>query len=154
MRRWIKFTLAGTAGFAVQVAALAALTQIAGLHYLIATDVASRGIDVVGITHVVNYDLPMDIENYVHRIGRTGRIGKDGVAISFVTPEQGGHLTEIEKTINKLIDEDRIEGFEAYTSRRRSVSEPTEGAGVDTDTPPPPRKPVYGKFVRRHSNRL
>jgi ATP-dependent RNA helicase DeaD len=129
--------------------------RAAKLHYLIATDVASRGIDVVGITHVVNYDLPMDIENYVHRIGRTGRIGKDGVAISFVTPEQGGHLTEIEKTINKLIDEDRIEGFEAYTSRRRVVSESQDGASADTDTPPPPpRKPVYGKFVRRHSNRL
>ncbi len=127
--------------------------RAAKLHYLIATDVASRGIDVVGITHVVNYDLPMDIENYVHRIGRTGRIGKDGVAISFVTPEQGGHLTEIEKTINKLIDEDRIEGFEAYTSRRRSA--PSNGDNPEVaETPPPPRKPVYGKFVRRHSNRL
>ena len=59
-----------------------------------------------GISHVINYDLPMDIENYVHRIGRTGRIGKDGIAISFVTPEQGGLLTDIEVMINRLIDRD------------------------------------------------
>ena len=81
---------------------------------------ASRGIDVSGISHVINYDLPMDIENYVHRIGRTGRIGKDGVAIAFVTPEQGGHLTDIEMTINRLIDEDFIDGFEAYTAEAAS----------------------------------
>ncbi len=121
------------------------------VHYLIATDVASRGIDVLGISHVINYDLPMDIENYVHRIGRTGRIGRDGVAISFVTPEQGGHLTEIEKTINRLIDEDRVEGFEAYTPRKRVEPAPTANGEAP---PPPPRKPVFGKFVRRYSNRL
>jgi ATP-dependent RNA helicase DeaD len=88
------------------------------IQYLIATDVMSRGIDVTDITHVINYDLPNDIENYVHRIGRTGRIGKDGVAISFVAPEQGGLLTEIEMKINKLIDADQIEGFEAYAPRK------------------------------------
>jgi ATP-dependent RNA helicase DeaD len=132
----------------------------ARLHFLIATDVASRGIDVTGITHVINYDLPMDIENYVHRIGRTGRIGRDGVAISFVTPEQGGHLTEIEKTINRLIDEDKIEGFDAYTPRQRPV-DPPQPPPVGSDAPPPaeeppaaPRKPVFGKSVRRYSNRL
>ena len=129
----------------------------AKVHYLIATDVASRGIDVTGITHVINYDLPMDIENYVHRIGRTGRIGKDGVAISFVTPEQGEHLTQIEMTINKLIDEDRIEGFQAYAPRRQShappASEPGSAAPLVEETPTPP-KPVYGKRVKRYSTRL
>jgi ATP-dependent RNA helicase DeaD len=127
------------------------------VHHLIATDVASRGIDVLGISHVINYDLPMDIENYVHRIGRTGRIGRDGVAISFVTPEQGGHLTEIEKTINRLIDEDRIEGFEAYTPRKRVEPAPAangEAPPAAEEPPPPPRKPVFGKFVRKYSNRL
>jgi ATP-dependent RNA helicase DeaD len=132
--------------------------RAAKVHYLIATDVASRGIDVSGISHVINYDLPMDIEAYVHRIGRTGRIGKDGVAISFVTPEQGGHLTEIEKTINRLIDEDRVEGFEAYTPRRVAVrgGEEEKGrAGEEVaEAPPAPRKPVFGKFVRRYSTRL
>jgi len=115
------------------------------IRFLIATDVASRGIDVSGISHVINFDLPMDIENYVHRIGRTGRIGKDGVAISFVTPEQGSHLTQIEMAINRLIDEDRIEGYVAFTPRRgaravpdvqSSVNEPMVPAEKPADTCP------------------
>jgi ATP-dependent RNA helicase DeaD len=88
------------------------------IKYLIATDVMSRGIDVEGLSHVINFDLPLDIESYVHRIGRTGRIGKDGIAISFVLPEQGGLLTDIEMMINKLIDHDTIPGREWYTPRR------------------------------------
>jgi ATP-dependent RNA helicase DeaD len=70
---------------------------------LVATDVVGRGIDVRNISHVINYDVPQDCENYVHRIGRTGRLGADGIAIAFVTPEQGQHLTEIEAFINKVI---------------------------------------------------
>src|SRR5260370_5301884 len=73
------------------------------VQHLIATDVVGRGIDVLGISHIFNYDLPDDVENYVHRIGRTGRMGADGVAISFVTPEQGDHLTSIGLTLNNLI---------------------------------------------------
>jgi ATP-dependent RNA helicase DeaD len=99
------------------------------IKYLIATDVMSRGIDVDNISHVINYDLPTDIENYVHRIGRTGRIGKDGVAISFVTPEQGGQLTDIEVTINRLIERDELPG-EWYTPRKVSA--------VPTAAPPAP----------------
>jgi len=72
---------------------------------LIATDVMSRGIDVSGISHIINYDLPNDLENYVHRIGRTGRIGKDGIAISFVTPEQSGQLTDIEMVPQLVADQ-------------------------------------------------
>ncbi len=68
---------------------------------------------------VIHGDLPLDIESYVHRIGRTGRIGKDGIAISFVTPEQGSLLTDIEVMINKLIEPDEVPG-EWYTSRRVS----------------------------------
>jgi ATP-dependent RNA helicase DeaD len=116
------------------------------IQYLIATDVMSRGIDVDNISHVVNYDLPTDIENYVHRIGRTGRIGKDGIAISFVTPEQGGQLTQIEVMINRLIDRDELPG-EWYTPRKVSVvtAEPPplpqvkrdeHGWGVDEDLGP------------------
>jgi len=124
---------------------------------LIATDVASRGIDVTGISHVINFDLPVDIDSYVHRIGRTGRIGRDGVAISFVTPEQGGHLTDIERTINRLIDEDRIDGFEAARPRRPSqIRAAAEAAGQPVpETPPPPAaKPVYGKRTKKYSSRL
>lgn len=73
------------------------------LSVLIASDLASRGLDVEGITHVINYDLPEDPEIYVHRIGRTARAGRDGVAWSFVTPEQGPLLTAIELFINNEI---------------------------------------------------
>jgi ATP-dependent RNA helicase DeaD len=110
---------------------------------LIATDVVGRGIDVLGISHIINYDLPEDVENYVHRIGRTGRMGADGVAISFVTPEQGKLLTSIEVTINKLIAEDRIEGFEAYAPRVKAA-------------PAEPRQtvPVYGRTQKKYSWRV
>ncbi len=70
------------------------------IRVLVATDIASRGIDVKDISLVVNYDLPDEAENYVHRIGRTGRAGKKGHAITFATPEQGELVQEIEKSIN------------------------------------------------------
>ncbi|ANU22135.1 DEAD/DEAH box helicase [Planococcus donghaensis] len=68
-------------------------------RYLVATDVAARGIDIDSITHVINYDLPMEKESYVHRSGRTGRAGKTGKAISFVTPNEDKFLAEIESYI-------------------------------------------------------
>jgi len=64
---------------------------------LVATDIASRGIDVTGIELVINYDLPDDTENYVHRIGRTGRAGNKGHAISFATPDQKSNVRDIER---------------------------------------------------------
>jgi ATP-dependent RNA helicase DeaD len=125
---------------------------------LIATDVASRGLDVSGISHVINYDLPMDIENYVHRIGRTGRIGREGVAISFVTPDQGPILTEIEMTINKLIPEERIDGFEAYVPKNRKTNTPPELVTADTSTGSDhstgPKKSIFGKHQKRYSWRV
>jgi ATP-dependent RNA helicase DeaD len=111
--------------------------------HLIATDVVGRGIDVLGISHIINYDLPDDVENYVHRIGRTGRMGADGVAIAFVTPEQGELLTAIEDTINTLIPSDRIEGFEAFTPR------------VKVEKPIPTKAaPVYGRTQKKYSWRV
>lgn len=65
---------------------------------LVATDVAARGLDISGVTHVYNFDIPQDPESYVHRIGRTGRAGRTGEAISFVTPREMAHLHLIEKT--------------------------------------------------------
>lgn len=82
------------------------------LEVLIASDLASRGIDVEGITHVINYDLPDDIELYVHRIGRTARAGRGGVAWSFVTPDQGGLLTDIERLINAEVPKLDYSDFE------------------------------------------
>lgn len=71
---------------------------------LIASDLAARGLDVEHISHVINYDLPQDPEIYVHRIGRTARVGRQGVAWTFVTPQEGQLLTEIEKLAGILID--------------------------------------------------
>jgi ATP-dependent RNA helicase DeaD len=112
--------------------------------YLVATDVVGRGIDVRNISHVINYDLPLDPENYVHRIGRTGRIGADGVAIAFVTPEQGDRLTDIEAFINKEVQREDIDGFQAYTPRLR-VEGPKEFKAPT---------PIFGRRVKKYSNRL
>ncbi|KUO49634.1 MAG: DEAD/DEAH box helicase [Desulfitibacter sp. BRH_c19] len=68
---------------------------------LVATDVAARGLDISGVTHVYNFDIPQDPESYVHRIGRTGRVGRHGLAVTFVTPREIGHLRLIEKLTNK-----------------------------------------------------
>lgn len=68
---------------------------------LVATDVAARGIDVSGVTHVYNFDIPQDPEGYVHRIGRTGRAGKSGLATTFVTPRELSHLHSIEQTTKR-----------------------------------------------------
>ena len=73
------------------------------VRVLVATDIAARGIDVDGISHVVNYDFPMHSEDYVHRIGRTGRAHAIGDAISFVTPEDHGPLRSLERFIGRGI---------------------------------------------------
>ena len=74
------------------------------LSFLIATDVAARGIDVEGITHVINYDLPQDVESYVHRIGRTGRANREGTAYSFITPRENSMLRQIRTVTKGTID--------------------------------------------------
>lgn len=79
---------------------------------LIATDLASRGIDVADITHIINYDIPQDPEVYVHRVGRTARMGAQGKAFTFVSRDQGGELTKIERLINIMIPQATLEGFE------------------------------------------
>src|SRR2546423_11496267 len=82
------------------------------VRVLVATDVAARGIDVDGISHVVNYDFPMHSEDYVHRIGRTGRAHAVGDAISFVTPEDHGPLRSLERFIGRGIVRKKAEGFD------------------------------------------
>jgi len=69
------------------------------VRILVATDIAARGIDVPGISHVVNYDLPDEAESYVHRIGRTGRNGADGIAITLCDPSEGSKLRAVERII-------------------------------------------------------
>jgi ATP-dependent RNA helicase RhlE len=73
------------------------------LRVLVATDIAARGIDVDRLSHVINFEIPEVAETYVHRIGRTGRAGKGGIAISFCTEEEMPYLRSIQKLINKSI---------------------------------------------------
>src|SRR5947208_12646759 len=79
---------------------------------LVATDLASRGIDVADISHIINFDIPEDPEVYVHRVGRTARMGAKGKAFTFVMKEQGDELTKVESLINMVIPQATLEGFE------------------------------------------
>lgn len=86
------------------------------IRLLIATDVVGRGIDVSGISHIINYDIPEYHDDYVHRVGRAGRLSSDekGWALTFVTREQGPQLTAIEKRIELLLNEYTLDEFQAY----------------------------------------
>jgi ATP-dependent RNA helicase DeaD len=112
---------------------------------LVATDVVGRGIDVTGISHIINYDIPQSSDDYVHRVGRTGRMGREGVAYTFVTTEEGAELTRIEILINRLLKRDEIDGFNTVAT----VAPPLAGlaaanapaTGADAAAPPEPAQP-------------
>ena len=95
---------------------------------LVATDVAARGIDVPTITHVINYDLPKQAEDYVHRIGRTGRAGRTGIAITFAEVNEYVKVHKIEKYIGRKLPELTIEGLEP-TRKRKSAGGKPKGKG-------------------------
>ncbi|MCY7541096.1 helicase-related protein, partial [Bacillus pumilus] len=89
------------------------------------TDVAARGLDISGVTHVYNFDVPQDPESYVHRIGRTGRAGRTGMAVTFITPREKDMLRAIEKTTNRKMErmkeptlDEAIEGQQQVTIDR------------------------------------
>lgn len=116
------------------------------LQHLVATDVVGRGIDVTGISHIINHDTPSFCDDYVHRVGRTGRMGREGVAYTFVTPEEGGELTRIEQRINLQLKRAEITGFTAATLDR---DKPPEQA------PPEPPAALKGRRGgRRHRRAL
>ncbi len=116
------------------------------IRILVATDVVGRGIDVTRISHIINYDVPHFCDDYIHRVGRTGRMGREGVAYTFVTPEEGNELTRIEIRINRLLKRDELPGFTAF-----GKPEPTEEINQEPGEPPePPKpKPVFGRRTRR-----
>jgi superfamily II DNA/RNA helicase len=93
------------------------------IQYVVATDVAARGIDISDLTHVINYDLPKFAEDYVHRIGRTGRAGKTGIAISFALPSEISHLQKIERYTDQKIERAVIVGLEP-TKRHTATAAP------------------------------
>ena len=78
---------------------------------LVATDIASRGLDIAHVMHVINYDVPENSEDYVHRIGRTGRAQKEGDAATLVALDELSHLDAIEKLIDQKIPQQKLEGF-------------------------------------------
>ena len=106
------------------------------VRVLVATDIAARGIDVDGISHVVNYDFPMHSEDYIHRIGRTGRAHAVGDAISFVTPEDRDALRSLERFIGRGIVRKRAEGF-----NYAAAAVPGAEAGERVRGPRPGRAP-------------
>ncbi|MGC1337542.1 MAG: helicase-related protein, partial [Candidatus Binataceae bacterium] len=79
---------------------------------MVATDVAARGLDIPDVSHVINFDLPDESEGYIHRIGRTARMGKAGEAISLVTPEERVTLARLERTLGGELDRAHVEGFD------------------------------------------
>jgi ATP-dependent RNA helicase DeaD len=115
------------------------------IRILVATDVVGRGIDVSTISHIINYDVPQFCDDYVHRVGRTGRMGREGVAFSFVSPEEGNELTRIEMRINRLLKRDEIAGFVALAKPLPSEDFDAEGEEPAEAVP----KPVFGRRVRR-----
>ena len=109
---------------------------------LVATDVVGRGIDVSGISHIINYDIPQSSDDYVHRVGRTGRMGREGIAFTFVTREEGDELTRIEILINKLLISDQIEGFETCeeSAEKKTPAPSIEFFGMGTESKPEPEE--------------
>jgi ATP-dependent RNA helicase DeaD len=121
------------------------------VRILVATDVVGRGIDVTGVSHIINYDLPQFCDDYVHRVGRTGRMGREGVAYSFVTPEEGSELTRIEIRINRLLKRDEMPGFEAIAKVAPDVQ--TTNGAAEEEKPKEPPKPVPGGRPRKRYRR-
>jgi len=112
---------------------------------LVATDIAARGLDIEQLPHVVNFDLPHVPEDYVHRIGRTGRAGATGEAVSLVSPDENGRLRDIERVIRRALPRTVIPGFEPG----RPGSQPPEVIGDDDRPPRPPRRPQAPRAAPR-----
>lgn len=120
------------------------------LDILVATDVAARGLDVERISHVVNYDIPTDTESYVHRIGRTGRAGRTGDAISFVTPREKYLLKAIEKATKTTLTEMQLPSVEDINATRLGRFDDRITAALGSSDMDAFRD-VIGHYVREHN---
>lgn len=119
-----------------------------GLRVLVATDVAARGIDIADITHVINFDLPKFAEDYVHRIGRTGRAGATGIAVSFASNRDSAHLTKIERYTGQRIMSHIVPGLEPRI-KPRPQSNGFRGAA----TPSVSQKRKHSSFANTNGGR-
>ncbi|HEY8589258.1 MAG TPA: DEAD/DEAH box helicase [Naasia sp.] len=120
------------------------------LDILVATDVAARGLDVDRITHVVNYDLPIDTESYVHRIGRTGRAGRSGDAISFVTPRERRMLTAIEKATRQPLTQMQLPSVDDVNATRLSRFDDQITAALEQTARIARFRDIIGHYVEHH----
>ena len=124
---------------------------------LVATDVAARGLDIKGISHVINFDMPMQAEDYVHRIGRTGRGGSTGVAVSLVGPQDWMLLSRIEKFIDSRLELSEVEGLEPKLPRPKAGQKKSFGNKGKANVRYKKRGPNtnnqdYGRRKQRSSN--
>lgn len=112
------------------------------LNLLVATDVAARGLDICDVSHVINFDMPRTTEDYVHRIGRTGRAGKDGIAITFVINKELGQLKRIENFIKSTITQQTVAGLEPKRTQHRHF----------TSDKPHSKKHWHARNKRKHNS--
>jgi len=120
------------------------------LDILVATDVAARGLDVERISHVVNYDIPIDTESYVHRIGRTGRAGRSGAAISFVTPRERRLLGAIEKATRQPMVEMRMPSVEDVNVTRLTRFDDAITAALGDEATLNTFRDIIAHYVEHH----
>jgi ATP-dependent RNA helicase DeaD len=118
------------------------------LRILVATDVVGRGIDVTNISHIINFDVPEFCDDYVHRVGRTGRMGREGVAYTFVSPEEGPQLTRIEQRINRQLHRDHFDDFDFHVA---VSGEPTT---EPLPAPPPVSDTIAKRPIKRYRRAL
>jgi ATP-dependent RNA helicase RhlE len=122
------------------------------LRVLVATDIAARGLDIEALPHVVNYDMPHVAEDYVHRIGRTGRAGIEGEAVSLVSPEERPLLAAIERLMNRKVESRTVTGFQAAASRPAPAHKPHHRPAHQPPQQPQPRP--ASRRSRTHEPRL
>jgi ATP-dependent RNA helicase DeaD len=121
---------------------------------LVATDVVGRGIDVTAVSHIINYDIPAFCDDYVHRVGRTGRMGREGVAYTFVSPEEGGELTRIEERINRLLKRAEMQDFELTRPKAAPIPAMLPDGTPNPDAPPPPPESAMRRPLKRYRRAL
>ena len=129
------------------------------VKHLVATDVIGRGIDVTNISHIFNYDIPAFCDDYVHRVGRTGRMGREGVAYTFVAPNEGPELTRIEARINRQLKRGEMKDFELTSGPTMPWDMVATGPDGQHDptaraVPPPPPTSMMRRPPKRYRRAL
>ena len=119
------------------------------IKILVATDIASRGIDILRISHVINYDMPESTDDYIHRIGRTGRVEKSGEALTLVTQEDAQKIRELEKILKKPLNRVTLEGFDYNKPAHDHTTMPRRQPRPRTGNFSSQRKRPYKQTVRR-----